>query len=239
MKVPYYAWWVLAWTALSASTLTFISGIFSFPIHWRQGVGLLLIGIGIAVPALWWLRYSGRRTRTQRMPTFSVVGAVAVVGGFSILPWSSLATEDDRREANRMPNEVVDSSPAMPLPSSSVASSSVAFPSPTTTMTSPGPERSVFVLPESEVQTTIYVESTVTVTQFETVIPTTVTRTLQIPSVSAPLQTFSPELEAPQTSLGTPAPVEPQPIQTSEEAAEEGDVAPGDAETQQSAPPFQ
>lgn len=198
MKSFYSTRWILCWILFVLALLILIAGIFAFSTDWRQGLGLTLIGIGIAGPTAWWLRRANRKTRVHHMKTMACLGVVVVVGGAFILPWKDLGEEllDDEavRTYEKAPESSVEKSPAATSMNSATATPSTQ----TTEIKSSSPPPPPFEEDPEPTVTITEVEPMapprVTVTEVETLAPPRVTIYSEVPIAPDPPQAVDPDI---------------------------------------------
>lgn len=208
MKLSYSTRWLLCWALFIVALLALIAGVFAFSVNWRQGLGLCLVGIGIAGPVLWWLRHAGRKTRGPWMKTSVYLGITVLIGGLLVLPWNNFVAVPGGGEAVATQNGQ--------QPTSAQESVTTSPPSMQTSTTSSEPTGATTSTSEpslSEVEPETTAETTVTVTDVETVFPPRATITELAPPSPALQQNSTPDPThqgIPTTSV-TPEQTEPTP----------------------------
>lgn len=218
MKLSYSTRWLVCWGLFILAVFAVMAGIFSFAANWRQGLGLCLVGLGIAFPALWWLRHASRSGKVPRMKANTVLGILILGGGVGVFPWNSFAFSPGVNEEERLPRETDSVEVSRSATEETTSRSTLA------TLTS---EKTSVMQEEetsAEVETAITRQPPETITRVETIVPPRATVYMEVPQEPAPQSSH-----APTTSL-SPEAVRPDVSESPDTASENAEPLPSPGE---------
>lgn len=135
--MSYSTRWLLSGLLVIGGILAMVAGFFTLPTDTRIGAGVLLVGIGILIPGVWWLRRARRGDKVPHTRTSSSFGVLVIAAGLALLPWSNLSLSNSSDNGRGEKQAVVEADTSVPPETRS----SRAFPSSSRTSEEPEPSQ--------------------------------------------------------------------------------------------------